>query len=79
MKKQQSFTNNILMRSIKLIDIGFLTVIYTFLAFLFAKITDKTLGPFDSIKESEKPKWKITIELFILLKFNSVALLAEAP
>ena len=67
MKKQQSFTNNILMRSIKLIDIGFLTVIYTFLAFLFAKITDKTLGPFDSIKESEKPKWKITIELFILL------------
>ena len=64
---QQSATNNLLMRSIKIIDIGFLTIIYSFFAFLFAKITDKTLGPFNSKKESEKPKWKITIELFILI------------
>lgn len=66
-QQQQSIANNILMRSIKIIDIGFLSIIYTFFAFLFAKITDKTLGPFDSIKESEKPKWKTTIELFILI------------
>jgi hypothetical protein len=64
---QQSTTNNLLMRSIKMIDIGFLTIIYTFFAFFFAKITDKTLGPFNSKAESEKPKWKITIELFILI------------
>ena len=61
-EQQQSIMNNLLLRSIKFIDIGFLTIIYTFFAFLFAKITDKTLGPFNSTKESEKPKWKITIE-----------------
>jgi len=66
-QQEQSIMNNLLLRSIKFIDIGFLTIIYTFFAFLFAKITDKTLGPFNSIKESEKPKWKITIELFILI------------
>ena len=66
-QQEQSIMNNLLLRSIKFIDIGFLTIIYTFFAFLFAKITDRTLGPFNSTKESEKPKWKVTIELFILI------------
>jgi len=66
-QQEQSITNNLLLRLIKFIDIGFLTIIYTFFAFLFAKITDRTLGPFNSTKESEKPKWKVTIELFILI------------
>lgn len=65
--QEQTISNNILMRLIKLIDIGFIAVIYTSLALLFAKITDKILGKFDSVKEEKKPKWQITVEMFILI------------
>ena len=65
--QDQTISNNILMRAIKIIDIGFIAVIYTSLALLFAKITDRILGKFDSVKEEKKPKWQITVEMFILI------------
>lgn len=65
--QEQTISNNILMRAIKIIDIGFIAVIYTSLALLFAKITDRILGKFDSVKEEKKPKWQITVEMFILI------------
>jgi hypothetical protein len=64
---KQTLSNNILLRLIKIIDIGFIAVIYTGLALLFAKITDKILGKFDTTKEEKKPKWQITVEMFILI------------
>ena len=72
MKKQlqpisQPISHTILMRSIKIIDIGYIAVLYTTLALFFAKVTDKTLGKFDSTKESKKSKLQITIEMIGLL------------
>jgi len=71
MKKQQQLT---LMRPIKIINIGFLTIIYTILAFILSTITDKILGPWDLEKELKKPKWKRIVELIILLWIISVLL-----
>lgn len=65
--QEQTTSNNILMRIIKIIDIGFIAVIYTSLALIFAKITDRILGKFDSVKEEKKPKWQITVEMFVLI------------
>ena len=71
MKKQQQST---LMSLKKIVNIGFLTVIYTVLAFFLSTITDKILGPWDLEKELKKPKWKRIVELIILLWIISVLL-----
>lgn len=65
MNKQQTTKQDILMRSIKIIDIGYITVIYIAFSFFFAMVTDKIMGKFDEIKEATKPIWQLTLELII--------------
>ena len=64
---KQTLGNDILMRSIKLLDIGYINVLYVFMALMFAKITDLTMGQFDPAKESKKSKLRLTIELILTL------------
>ena len=64
---KKTLENDILMRSIKLLDIGYINVLYVFMALMFAKITDLTMGKFDPAKESKKSKLRLTIELILIL------------
>jgi hypothetical protein len=62
---QQSFSNDILMRSIKILDIGYITVLYIIVSLICAIIIDKVMGEFDEKIEAKKPMWQLTLE-FIL-------------
>lgn len=65
MNKPQSLSQDILMRGIKIIDIGYITVIYIAFSFLFALLTDKIMRKFNEKKETLKPTWQVTIEVII--------------
>lgn len=57
----------LLVRSIKLVDIGFLTVIYFALGILMAKSIDALYGKFDEETEKRKSILQITLELMFLM------------
>jgi len=65
LSNQNTLSNDILMRSIKIIDIGYITVLYIILSLICAVITDKVMGNFDEKAEAKKPHWQLTLE-FIL-------------
>lgn len=69
---KQTLENDILMRSIKILDIGYITVIYVTFSIIFAFIVDNTIGKFDEKKESVKPLWLLTIELILAIWFYGV-------
>ena len=50
---QQSLSNDILMRSIKIVDIGYITILYIITSVICAIITDKVLGEFDEKAEAK--------------------------
>jgi hypothetical protein len=62
---KQTLGQDLLMRSIKIIDIGYIAVIYMAFSFFFAFLTDKIMGKFDEKKETAKPKWQLTLEVII--------------
>jgi len=51
------------LRSIKIIDIGYITIIYFITAVLLAKLFGKLYGKFDEKKEEKKPFLLRTFEL----------------
>jgi len=63
----QSFSNDILIRSIKIIDIGYISTIYIFFAIIIARTADKIMGEFDEKKEEKKPFFRIIIEFIIII------------
>jgi len=65
MEKKQTWQHDVLMRSIKIVDIGYITVIYMTFSLFFAYLTDKFFGKFDEKKEKAKPNWQLTLE-FVL-------------
>jgi hypothetical protein len=52
-----------LMRSIKIVDIGYITVLYIAVAILCAKAVDHVFGNFDEEKEKQKGAARLTLEL----------------
>jgi flagellar biogenesis protein FliO len=71
-KKSQTMTNDILMRSIKIIDIGYITVLYITISLVCATITDKAMGEFDEKYESKKSLWQLTLEFVLVVWFYGV-------
>lgn len=67
MPKNQIIENDILMRSIKILDIGYITVIYMILSILCAVYTDKFMGKFDPEKEGMKSFWQLTMEFILVM------------
>ena len=65
--KPQTLGNDILMRSIKILDIGIITMIYFGLSLFFSTSTDKFMGKFDKEKESKKSKLLLTFELMFMI------------
>ena len=61
----ETLSHDILMRSIKIFDIGYITILYIALSITFAILTDKIMGEFDAKKEGKKSKLRLTIELIL--------------
>lgn len=64
----------IVVRGIKIIDIGFITAIYSLLGIFLAKVCDMVNGPFDKEKEDKKPIWKVLFEVILYLWFIGVVI-----
>ena len=62
----------IIIRSIKILDIGFITSIYIILGIVFAKILDHLIGKFDEEKEKEKSNLKVIFEIILLSWFMGI-------
>ena len=61
-----------IIRGIKILDIGFITAIYLTFGIVLAKLCDLVLGEFDEEKENQKTLWQVLIELFFYLWFIGV-------
>lgn len=64
----------LLMRTLKLIDITTLSVIYTAIAIIFSVVLDKIIGPFD--ENYTKNKWTITLIFEICLNIGIISIAA---
>jgi len=69
-----NFKKEVILRSIKILDIGFITAIYLSLGIFLAKATDNVVGEFDEEKENKKPLWKIIIELIFYFWFIGIVI-----
>lgn len=58
---------DLVLRGIKIIDIGYITTIYFFIAILVARTIDKTLGPYDKDHDKDKHTLRIAFELIGLI------------
>ena len=63
-------------RGIRLLDIGYITMLYFIFGFLFAKITDKLLGEFDPNDADMKCRYRLLLEVFIHLWMYGITLYA---
>lgn len=61
------FKHDILMRGIKILDIGYITVIYFVFAFITCIIYDKILGNYDVENDKTKSLLSLWIETIILM------------
>lgn len=62
----------VIIRGIKILDIGFITAIYSVLGIFLAKVCDTVNGPFDKEKEDKKSTWRVLVELILYLWFIGV-------
>ncbi len=69
-----NYKKEIILRGIKIIDIGFITAIYLLLGILLAKLCDRMNGEFDKEKENKKSLWKILVEVILYLWFIGVVI-----
>ena len=65
--KSQSLSNDILMRSIKIVDIGYISVLYIVMSLACAMTVDKVMGEFDENIEAKKSVWRLTLEFIITI------------
>jgi len=60
-----NYSKEIIIRIIKLLDIGYITTIYVILAIILAKLCDKYFGVFDEVSEEKKQLRQSIIELIL--------------
>ena len=68
----KKFNKELIIRIIKIIDIGFITIIYFIIGIFLAKECDKFLGEFNEVKEQKKPIYRSIIELLLYLWFIGI-------
>lgn len=71
-----NYKKEIILRGIKIIDIGFITAIYLLLGIILARLCDRMNGEFDKEKENKKPLWKILVEVILYLWFIGIVIYA---
>ena len=69
-----NYKKELIVRSIKILDIGYVTMIYFIIGLILAKICDKKLGKFDEKKASEKSIYQHMFELILYLWFIGVVI-----
>jgi hypothetical protein len=67
-----NYKKEIIVRSIKILDIGYITSLYFILGIILAKLCDKYLGKFDEKNEKKKTLFQSVVELILYLWFISV-------
>jgi len=67
-----NYKKELIIRSIKIIDIGYITVIYVMLGIILARLCVKHFGKFDETKAKKKSIFQHMIELIFLLWFIGV-------
>jgi hypothetical protein len=67
-----NFTHELIIRSIKIVDLGFTVSIYILLGLIVAKLMDKIEGPVNHKKIKEKPFYKILLELILFFWFVGI-------
>jgi sugar phosphate permease len=70
--KNQTLSNDILMRLIKIFDIGYIAVLYILFAIILSLLVDRTIGKFDEEEESKKSFLHISIEMLLTVWFYGV-------
>jgi len=69
-----NYKKEIIVRTIKILDIGYITAVYFILGILMAKLCDNRLGPFDENKEKKKSIYQSIFELILYLWFIGVVI-----
>jgi hypothetical protein len=67
-----NYKKEIIIRGIKIIDIGYITTIYLILGILFAKMCDNFIGKFNEKTEKNKPIRRSILELILFLWFAAI-------
>jgi hypothetical protein len=62
-----NYKKELIVRSIKILDIGYITIIYVMLGIILAKLCDKKLGDFDEKEADKKSIYQHIFELILLL------------
>lgn len=75
-KHKQTLKEDLILRGIKLIDIGYITCIYTIPSIYIATFLDNHvypyIGPYKNKSDEEKTQYEILIELIIFLTINGI-------
>jgi len=69
-----NYKKELIVRSIKILDIGYITAIYFILGIILAKLCDKYLGKFEEKKADKKSIFQHIIELSLYLWFIGVVI-----
>ena len=69
-----NYKKEIIVRSIKILDIGYITAVYLILGVVMAKLCDNYLGKFDENEEKNKPLWENIIEIILYFWFIGVVI-----
>lgn len=67
-----NYKKELIIRGIKIIDIGFITAIYLVLGIVLARLCDNYLGDFDEEAENNKPRWISIVELILYFWFLGI-------
>jgi hypothetical protein len=62
-KKSSSLRDEIEMRTVKIVDIGYITILYFIFGVIFASLYDKLFGKFVKEEEDKKSIYRVTLEL----------------
>ena len=64
---KQTLLEDVRIRSIKFLDIGYITCIYVTLSLIAASVTDRIMGEFDPEVEEKKSKWRLLWEILLVI------------
>ena len=68
-KPKQTLSENMLLRGIKLLDIGFIFIIYFALGFILVILTDRILGKFDPVANQMTSSTVLIVQLILQFWF----------
>jgi hypothetical protein len=70
--KEPVYLREIIIRSLKILDIGYITIIYLIIGLFFAKLFDTMYGKFDKEKETKKTRLQHILEISGIMWLSGV-------